>query len=62
MLGQMKRLLQLGIDRFADETETIELFLSLLGPLWRLVGLGGSKQLHRANFCVLIQFSSPLCN
>src|SRR5205807_8680336 len=47
MLGEMQLLLQLGIDRFADQTKTIELFLSLLGSLQLLVGLNRSQQLER---------------
>src|SRR5882762_8520989 len=48
MFGQVQLLLQLGIDRFADETEAVELFLCLGRTLRLLVDLGWSEQLHRA--------------
>ncbi len=48
MLGQVQLLLQLGIDRFANQAQAIELLLRLLGTDGRLVHLGGSKQLHTA--------------
>ena len=47
MFGHMPLLLQLGIDRLADETKTVELFLSLLTSVWRLVDLRRGKELQR---------------
>jgi len=48
VFGQVQLLLQLRIDRFTDEPQAIELFLSRLGTDGLLVHLGGSKQLQRA--------------
>src|SRR6266849_7640860 len=51
VLGQVQLLLQLGIDRFADQAQTVELSLSLLGSFWRLVPFGRSQQFQRAILC-----------
>ncbi len=48
MFGQVQLLLQLRIDRFADQAQAIELLLSLLGTCGLLVHLGRGKQVHRA--------------
>ena len=48
VFGQVQLLLQLGIHRFADEPQPIELLLRLLGTHGRLVELNRSEQLYRA--------------
>ena len=48
VFGQVQLLLQLRIDRFADEPHPIELLLRLLGTHRLLVELDWSEQLHRA--------------
>src|SRR6185312_6254162 len=50
--GQVQLLLQLGIDRFAAQTQAVELLLSRRRAFWSLVGFGRSQQLQRA---VLLQ-------
>src|SRR5437588_6436828 len=54
VLGQVQLLLQLGIDRLADQTQAVELLLSRLRPFWSLVAFGRSQQLHRA---ILLQIA-----
>ena len=46
--GYMQLLLQLGIHRFADESQPIELLLRLLGTNGLLIDLDRGEQLHRA--------------
>ncbi|GAC1349557.1 MAG: hypothetical protein NVSMB27_23820 [Ktedonobacteraceae bacterium] len=48
MLGHVQLFLQLGIDRFADQTQAIELLLIKLRPLWGLGAFGRSQQVQRA--------------
>ena len=48
VFGQVQLLLQLRIDRFADEPQPIKLLLSLLGTDGLLVHLHRGEQLHRA--------------
>ena len=48
VLGQVQLLLQLGIDRFADQAQAVKLSLSLLGPFWRLAHFGRSQQFQSA--------------
>src|SRR3989442_9498524 len=46
VLRQVQLLLQLSIDRFADQAQAVELSLRLLGTYWQLVRLGRSEQLQ----------------
>src|SRR5258708_6102195 len=48
VFGQVQLLLQLGIHRFADEPQPIELLLRLLGTDRLLIELDRGEQLHRA--------------
>ena len=48
VLGQVQLLLQLGIDRFADQAQAVKLSLSRLRTCWRLVHSGRSQQVQRA--------------
>ncbi len=48
VFGQVQLLLQLRIDRFADEPQPIELLLRLLGTDGLLVHLDRGEQLHTA--------------
>src|SRR5258708_3479941 len=51
MLGQVQLLLQLSIDRFADQSKTVELFLGLGSSLCGLVDLSWSQEFQRTVLC-----------
>jgi hypothetical protein len=42
VFGQVQLLLQLGIDRFADQPQAVELLLSRRRAFWGLIGFGRS--------------------
>lgn len=46
VFGQVQLLLQLGIDRFTDQTQAVELLLSQRRAFWSLVGFGRGQQLQ----------------
>ncbi len=48
VLGQVQLLLQLGIDRFADQAQAVELLLSRRRPFWSLIAFGRREQVQRA--------------
>jgi hypothetical protein len=54
VLGQVQLLLQLGIDRFTDQGQAIELLLSRRRAFWGPVGFGRSQQLQRT---ILLQIA-----